>query len=251
MWPQYAAQEQQKSTDYPGAKVVMILTAAGKGQNRKRGTMRWVLVAWYWQEDLPILPALYWNFRGDNLGHLWWQGKAASVSGAIKDQRSCGGLIEKPKLPHVDEYVSHTNYSMYPQIYPQLFFFSIIATRLKITLLGTELTYIYIYNLWKRKIIDSKVPVLRGDMSHQLLGLSSCPVEWGKIHHQITKSWRPIFSESWAHHDLLNCLQLHPGRLTWNLQITHLERNMIFQTSMIMFHVDLPGCSKNSGNNEV
>ena len=33
----------------------------------------------------------------------------------------------------------------------------------------------------------------------------------------------------------------HPGRLTWNLQITHLERNMIFQTSMIMFHVDLPG----------
>ena len=36
--------------------------------------------------------------------------------------------------------------------------------------------------------------------------------------------------------------QLHPGRLTWNLQITHLERKMIFQTSMIMFHVNLPGC---------
>ena len=35
---------------------------------------------------------------------------------------------------------------------------------------------------------------------------------------------------------------LHPGRLTWNLQITHLERKMIFQTSMIMFHVNLPGC---------
>ena len=27
-------------------------------------------------------------------------------------------------------------------------------------------------------------------------------------------------------------LALHPGRLTWNLQITRLERNMIFQTSM-------------------
>ena len=27
---------------------------------------------------------------------------------------------------------------------------------------------------------------------------------------------------------------LHPGRLTWNLQITHLKRKMIFQTSMIM-----------------
>ena len=37
---------------------------------------------------------------------------------------------------------------------------------------------------------------------------------------------------------------LHPGRLTWNLQITHLERKMIFQTSMIMFHVNLPGCTK-------
>ena len=27
----------------------------------------------------------------------------------------------------------------------------------------------------------------------------------------------------------------------WNLQITHLERNMIFQTSMIMFHLNLRG----------
>ena len=36
---------------------------------------------------------------------------------------------------------------------------------------------------------------------------------------------------------------VHPGRLTWNLQITHLERKMIFQTSMIMFHVNLPGCT--------
>ena len=34
---------------------------------------------------------------------------------------------------------------------------------------------------------------------------------------------------------------LHPGRLTWHLQITHLERTMIFQTSMIMFHVNLQG----------
>ena len=36
---------------------------------------------------------------------------------------------------------------------------------------------------------------------------------------------------------------IHPGRLTWNLQITHLERKMIFQTSMSLFHVNLPGCS--------
>ena len=38
-------------------------------------------------------------------------------------------------------------------------------------------------------------------------------------------------------------MSLHPGRLTWNLQITHLERNMIFQTSMLMFHVNLQGCT--------
>ena len=38
---------------------------------------------------------------------------------------------------------------------------------------------------------------------------------------------------------------IHPGRLTWNLQITHLEGNLIFQTSMIMFHVNLPGCNRN------
>jgi len=36
---------------------------------------------------------------------------------------------------------------------------------------------------------------------------------------------------------------LHPGGLTWNLQITNLERKMIFQTSMIMFHVILQGCN--------
>ena len=36
---------------------------------------------------------------------------------------------------------------------------------------------------------------------------------------------------------------VHPGRLSWNLQITHLERKMIFQASMLMFHVNLQGCS--------
>ena len=35
---------------------------------------------------------------------------------------------------------------------------------------------------------------------------------------------------------------IHPGRLTWNLQITHLAGKMIFQTSLIMFHVNLRGC---------
>ena len=30
-----------------------------------------------------------------------------------------------------------------------------------------------------------------------------------------------------------------------HLHITHLERNMTFQSSMIMFHVDLQGCKSN------
>ena len=41
---------------------------------------------------------------------------------------------------------------------------------------------------------------------------------------------------------------LHPTRLAWNLQISHLERKMIFQTSTIMFHVDLQGCSSQLTN---
>ena len=37
---------------------------------------------------------------------------------------------------------------------------------------------------------------------------------WGKVPHHLQK-----------------CLGIHPGRLTWNLQIIHLERKIIFQTS--------------------
>ena len=46
---------------------------------------------------------------------------------------------------------------------------------------------------------------------------------------ELDRHW-PLTHDSW-----------HRGRwrLTWNLQITHLERKMIFQTSMIMFHVNL------------
>ena len=37
-------------------------------------------------------------------------------------------------------------------------------------------------------------------------------------------------------------INLHPGRLRWNLQITQGVRKMIFQTSMIMFPANLQGC---------
>ena len=34
----------------------------------------------------------------------------------------------------------------------------------------------------------------------------------------------------------------HPGKLTWNQQITYLKRKIIFQTSIFLFHVKFPGC---------
>ena len=37
-------------------------------------------------------------------------------------------------------------------------------------------------------------------------------------------------------------MKVHLGKLTWNIHITHLEGKMIFQTPMIMFHVNLPVC---------
>ena len=48
--------------------------------------------------------------------------------------------------------------------------------------------------------------------------------------------------EKKIHWPLAHHFGIHPGRLTWNLQITHIERKMIFQASMIMFHVNLPEC---------
>ena len=45
--------------------------------------------------------------------------------------------------------------------------------------------------------------------------------------------------------NVIDAPNVHPGRLTWNLQIIHLERKMIFETSMIMFHVNLQRCIRN------
>ena len=33
------------------------------------------------------------------------------------------------------------------------------------------------------------------------------------------------------------------GKFTWNLKITDVEMKMLFQTSIIMFHVDFQGCT--------
>ena len=54
-------------------------------------------------------------------------------------------------------------------------------------------------------------------------------------------SWGPKISS--PKHQFSGTKMLHPGRLTWNLKITYLKRKIIFQTPMIMFHVNLQGCS--------
>ena len=70
-----------------------------------------------------------------------------------------------------------------------------------------------------------------------------------------TQSWnQPWNEDSWY---ILSFFptQPQPIKITWNpntpwkinmvhLQITHLERKIIFQTSMIMFHVNLQGCRR-------
>ena len=65
-----------------------------------------------------------------------------------------------------------------------------------------------------------------------------------RIAHTRTNNFPKTSSNITRYRALVNITTtlLHPGRLTWNLQITHLERKMTFQTSMIMFHVNFPGC---------
>ena len=40
----------------------------------------------------------------------------------------------------------------------------------------------------------------------------------------------------------LTSKNIHPGRVTWNLKITQLQRQIIFQTIIFRFHVNLPRC---------
>ena len=55
---------------------------------------------------------------------------------------------------------------------------------------------------------------------------------WGETSRPHSKNWN----------SLSYFKNIHPGRLTWNLKITYLKRKIIFQTSIIMFHVNLRGC---------
>ena len=58
-----------------------------------------------------------------------------------------------------------------------------------------------------------------------------------------TKLWNPqkVF-RSWGIFQVVMVNKLHPGKFTWNLKITCLKRNIIFQTFIFGFHVDFQGC---------
>ena len=49
----------------------------------------------------------------------------------------------------------------------------------------------------------------------------------------VSAAWRIKNSQKWL---------IHPWKLIWDLNITHLQRKIIFQTSIIVFHVNFLGC---------
>ena len=47
----------------------------------------------------------------------------------------------------------------------------------------------------------------------------------------------------WISHEISwQCWEVHFGKLTWNLKINLLKRNLIFQTSIFVFHINFPCC---------
>ena len=108
------------------------------------------------------------------------------------------------------------------------------SKKLKITILwsteSTEATKCATWHLqsWRGWTLNPWLPLLANDcnISHQT-GFSRKIID-------LKVSWK---GDMWWF-----LRRVHPGRLTWNVQITYLERKMIFQTSMIIFHVNLQGC---------
>ena len=86
---------------------------------------------------------------------------------------------------------------------------------------------------------------VQGDVAASFAGMDlwglDLWVSMGPHHaHLCLQSW---FFEWMRQEHAHSFFPIHPGRLTWNLQITHLERKMIFQTIIFRFHVSLPGCT--------
>ena len=98
----------------------------------------------------------------------------------------------------------------------------------------TSLGYVDECNVWDQRPMRCSCPSFRG------FTLNICDFQWenlrlavGRLMELELMFW--IFTS------------LHPGRLTWNIQITQLKRNVIFQTIIFRFRVNLPGC-KQLGN---
>ena len=83
----------------------------------------------------------------------------------------------------------------------------------------------------------------------RLLGLFSGAFTFQESFSVLRKSWslrallEHFFPKLYTPLKMNGCT---PGRLTWNLKITHLERKIIFQTIIFRFYVNLPGCNMSS-----
>ena len=67
------------------------------------------------------------------------------------------------------------------------------------------------------------------------------PAKW-----RLVQQRRLFCLATWHLRDLLACPRklVHPGKLTWNLEITCLKRKIIFQTFIFGFHVNFQGCKR-------
>ena len=72
--------------------------------------------------------------------------------------------------------------------------------------------------------LPSRTPLFHGNSLHGCIDVK--PSAWSTLAGGSSSAQNMVFQQLTINENI------HPGRLTWNLQITHLERNMIFQASM-------------------
>ena len=90
-----------------------------------------------------------------------------------------------------------------------------------------------------KKLHDSFKKIISRERSHipPKNGIESMIIfRTSRLVGYVSIPWRVRTSTSFT-------LKYNPWKINgWNVQITHLERKMIFQTPMIMVHANLPGC---------
>ena len=116
-----------------------------------------------------------------------------------------------------------------------------------------------IYEPWNSHLKGILQPYLGDENDHH--GLMTTYIHWDPILLSDTSAWNHSDFVGFSHHHRRNPFimfflrvvklrgcTVHPGRLTWNLQITHLERKMVW-TKPPWGHVpavNLPGCTETS-----